>query len=166
MRTLRHPNPYYLRWIFDTRDLKVTKKVPISFSIGKYKNKVLCDVILMHACHIILGRPWQFDCQVTYDGYKNQYAFTWKNKQLILAPSKPSKAYEDQMRITRECKTREKEKSAHKEQNKSETKYTSVQEKMEDLSGEKEKKKRDRLWLGKIKEQMFLLIKVRLRVHY
>jgi hypothetical protein len=34
--------------------------VTISFSIGKYKDEVLCDVVLIHATHLLLGRPWQF----------------------------------------------------------------------------------------------------------
>jgi hypothetical protein len=32
----------------------VTKEVLISFSIEKYKDKVLCDVVPMHASHLLL----------------------------------------------------------------------------------------------------------------
>uniref|UniRef100_A0A2N9GKK8 Reverse transcriptase n=1 Tax=Fagus sylvatica TaxID=28930 RepID=A0A2N9GKK8_FAGSY len=39
---------------------------------NKYKDEVLCDVALMHAGHILLGRPWQFDRKVTHDGHKNR----------------------------------------------------------------------------------------------
>jgi hypothetical protein len=42
----------------------------ISFSIGKYNDEVLCDVAPMHAGHLLLGRPWQFDRKVKHDGYK------------------------------------------------------------------------------------------------
>uniref|UniRef100_A0A2N9EMV0 Reverse transcriptase domain-containing protein n=1 Tax=Fagus sylvatica TaxID=28930 RepID=A0A2N9EMV0_FAGSY len=38
---------------------------------NKYKDEVLCDVAPMHAGHILLGRPWQFDRKVTHDGLKN-----------------------------------------------------------------------------------------------
>jgi hypothetical protein len=32
--------------------------VLVSFSIGRYKDEVVCDVVPMHAGHILLGRPW------------------------------------------------------------------------------------------------------------
>ena len=42
----------------------MNKQVLVSFSIGKYKDKVLCDVVLMQARHLLLGRPWQFNRKV------------------------------------------------------------------------------------------------------
>ena len=53
--TLKHPNPYRLQWLNDCGDIRVTKQVLVSFSIGKYKDEVLCDVALMHAEHLLLG---------------------------------------------------------------------------------------------------------------
>jgi hypothetical protein len=53
-------------------EVMVTKEVLISFSIEKYKDKVLCDVVPMHASHLLLGRPWQFDMKVKHDGFKNK----------------------------------------------------------------------------------------------
>lgn len=29
----------------------------------------------MDACHLLLGRPWQFDRQAIHDGAKNAYSF-------------------------------------------------------------------------------------------
>ncbi|KAF7835612.1 Zinc finger, CCHC-type [Senna tora] len=40
LRTLKHPRPYRLQWLNESGDLKVTKQVLISFSIGKYKDEV------------------------------------------------------------------------------------------------------------------------------
>ncbi|XP_027156813.1 uncharacterized protein LOC113757952, partial [Coffea eugenioides] len=59
--TLRHPTPYRLQWLNDSGDVRVTKQVQVPFRIGKYEDVVLCDVVPMQACHILLGRPWQFD---------------------------------------------------------------------------------------------------------
>uniref|UniRef100_A0A2N9H3I3 Uncharacterized protein n=1 Tax=Fagus sylvatica TaxID=28930 RepID=A0A2N9H3I3_FAGSY len=59
------------KWLNDCGEIKVNKQVLISFSIGKYKDEVLCDVVPMHAGHILLGRPWQFDRKATHDGFKN-----------------------------------------------------------------------------------------------
>lgn len=42
--TLKHPQPYRLQWLNDCAEVKVTKQVLVSFSIGKYEDEVLCDV--------------------------------------------------------------------------------------------------------------------------
>ena len=55
--TLKHPLPYKLQWLNDRGEVKVNKQVLVSFLIGRYKDEVLCDVVLMHAGHILLGRP-------------------------------------------------------------------------------------------------------------
>ncbi|XP_020689175.1 uncharacterized protein LOC110104415 [Dendrobium catenatum] len=60
----------------------------VTFSIGKYyASEVLCDVLDMDICHLILGRPWQFDTGVTYDGCANAYSFEWKGRKLRLIPN-------------------------------------------------------------------------------
>uniref|UniRef100_A0A2N9EK74 CCHC-type domain-containing protein n=1 Tax=Fagus sylvatica TaxID=28930 RepID=A0A2N9EK74_FAGSY len=58
-------------------------------------NKVLCDVVPMHAGHILLGRPWQYDRRVTHDGFKNMYSFVKGGKTIKLAPLTPSQEFED-----------------------------------------------------------------------
>lgn len=37
--------------------------------------------------HLILGRPWQFDEGVWYDGHANAYIVEWKGKKLRLVPT-------------------------------------------------------------------------------
>jgi hypothetical protein len=76
--TLKQLRPYKLQWMNDCGEVKVNKQVLISFSIGKYKDEVLCDVVPMHAGHLLLGRPWQFDRKVTHDGFKNRHSFVKK----------------------------------------------------------------------------------------
>ncbi|XP_052185202.1 uncharacterized protein LOC127796838 [Diospyros lotus] len=61
LMTLKHPRRYKLQWMNDYGGFKVTKQVFVSFSIGKYTDEVLCDVVPMHAGHILLRRPLQFD---------------------------------------------------------------------------------------------------------
>ncbi|XP_031398476.1 uncharacterized protein LOC116209052 [Punica granatum] len=81
--------------------VKVNKQVLVSFTIGRYKDKVLCDVVPMHASHILLGRLWQFDRQAIHDGYKNRYSFINDGRKVTLVPLTPYQVYEDQLRIKR-----------------------------------------------------------------
>ena len=74
----------------------------MSFSIGRYKDKVLCDIVPMHASHILLGRPWQFDRKVNHDGFKNRHSFVKDNKTITLVPLTQRQVYEDQIKLKRE----------------------------------------------------------------
>ncbi|RDX96081.1 hypothetical protein CR513_21314, partial [Mucuna pruriens] len=38
-------------------ELVVDRQVEVSFTIEKYEDKVLCDVVPMEATHLLLGRP-------------------------------------------------------------------------------------------------------------
>src|SRR4051812_7079513 len=42
----------------------------------------------MDACHLLLGRPWQFDQRTKHDGYKNTYSFYKNDINIVLGPSK------------------------------------------------------------------------------
>ncbi|XP_031398472.1 uncharacterized protein LOC116209048 [Punica granatum] len=101
LRTLKHPRPYKLQWLNESGEVKVNKQVQISFTIGRYNDKVLCDVVPMHASHMLLGRPWQFDRQAIHDGYKNRYSFVKDGRKVTLVPLTPYQVYEDQLRIKR-----------------------------------------------------------------
>ena len=61
LETIPHAKPYKLAWISKEGEIDVNKQVLINFSIGSYKDEVLCDVVPMEVIHILLGRPWQFD---------------------------------------------------------------------------------------------------------
>jgi len=45
---------------------------------------VVCIVDPMEACHLLLGRPWQFDRGVQHDGRSNKYSFMHFGKKLFL----------------------------------------------------------------------------------
>jgi len=57
LSTISYAKPYKLQWLSEDGEIIVKKQVLIAFSIGKYKDEVLCDVVPMEATHIILGRP-------------------------------------------------------------------------------------------------------------
>ncbi|KAA3480714.1 putative LRR receptor-like serine/threonine-protein kinase [Gossypium australe] len=53
----KNPNLYKLQWLNDGCELKVTKQAIVAFSIGKYQDEVVYDMVPMHAGHILLGHP-------------------------------------------------------------------------------------------------------------
>ena len=73
----------------------------ISFSIGRYKDEVLRDVVPMEASHLLLGRTWLFDRCIIHDGYKNWYSFMKYGKKVTLIPLTLRQIYEDQLRTKR-----------------------------------------------------------------
>ena len=98
LKTIPHAKPYKLSWL-KKEDIKVTKQVLINFSIGNFKDEVLCDVVPMEETHILLCRPWQFDRKVFYDGHSNTYAFSFQGKKFTLLPLSPNQANEDQSKM-------------------------------------------------------------------
>uniref|UniRef100_A0A2N9GUQ6 Reverse transcriptase RNase H-like domain-containing protein n=1 Tax=Fagus sylvatica TaxID=28930 RepID=A0A2N9GUQ6_FAGSY len=90
------------KWLNDCGEVRVDRQVLVTFSIGKYLDEVLCDVVPMHAGHILLGRPWQYDRRAIHDGFKNMYSFVKEGKTIKLAPLTPSQVYEDQLKLKSE----------------------------------------------------------------
>jgi len=44
-RTIPYPRPYKLQWLTEDGEIKLTNQVLLSFSNGKYKDEVLCDMV-------------------------------------------------------------------------------------------------------------------------
>ncbi|XP_022860683.1 uncharacterized protein LOC111381172 [Olea europaea var. sylvestris] len=84
-----HPKPYKLSYPNKGSEVTVEKRCLVSFSIGKkYFDNAWCDVVLMDACYVLLGRPWQYDRNVIHDGWKNTYSLSIKGNKIILAHRK------------------------------------------------------------------------------
>lgn len=64
--------------------LRLHKECP--FKIGEYIDTMECDVAPMIVCHMLLGRPCQYDRSSLHCGRINQYTIKWKGKELILKP--------------------------------------------------------------------------------
>ena len=47
-------NHIKLQWLNDSGEVKMTKQVVVPFSIGKYVNEIMYDVVPMQASHILL----------------------------------------------------------------------------------------------------------------
>ncbi|XP_071928135.1 uncharacterized protein [Coffea arabica] len=100
--TSEHPRPYKLQWLNNSGEVRVHKQVLVTFRIGRYEDDVMCDVVPMQAAHILLGRPWQFDKRVTFDGFLNKYSFIHNCKKITLAPLTPQQEHEDQVSLQKE----------------------------------------------------------------
>lgn len=70
----------------------IDKQCLVGFKIGSYEDKIVCDVLDMNACHVLLGRPWQFDRKSTNNGYTNTYTIKHEGKLKELVPLPPHRA--------------------------------------------------------------------------
>ena len=53
LSTISHPYPYQLQWFSDRGEVKVNSQARITFTIGKFSDEVLCDVVPMEAAHLL-----------------------------------------------------------------------------------------------------------------
>ncbi|XP_027348787.1 uncharacterized protein LOC113860563, partial [Abrus precatorius] len=93
--TKPHPRPYRLQWLSEDGEVQVRKQVELDISIGRYNDKVLCDVVPMEASHLLLGRPWQFDKRANHDGFTNKISFMHQDKKIVLKPLSPQEEFGD-----------------------------------------------------------------------
>lgn len=84
-----HPTPYVIQWLCQAKGIHVLTRLLLTFSIGNtYHESLWCNVVPMDACHVFLGRLWQFDRKVLHDGYINTHTFVKDGKKLTLTPLK------------------------------------------------------------------------------
>ena len=75
LERLPHSCSYKVSWLNKGQQEVVNEQAWVEFNIGGYKDKILCDILPMDACHLLLGRPWKFDRKAHHDGEKNSYSF-------------------------------------------------------------------------------------------
>eukprot|EP00253_Pinus_taeda_P009388 PITA_09388 len=91
LKRLKHPTPYRVSWLQKGHQLLVDEQSEVEFQIGHYKDKIICDIMPMDVCHILLGRPWQYDRKVTHDGVLNCYNFEKDRVKHTLVPIREEK---------------------------------------------------------------------------
>nr|GFB17024.1 transposon Ty3-I Gag-Pol polyprotein [Tanacetum cinerariifolium] len=69
-------------WIKKVLTLKVAEICKVPFAIGKHYNELItCDVVDMKAYHVLLGRPWKHDMDVTHQENKTLVIFAASPKE-------------------------------------------------------------------------------------
>lgn len=81
-----HPRPYSFRWKVDSCRQHITPQCKVPFSVGKYRDTVLCDVCDMDTFYVLLGRCWQFDVDTIHQGRANTYAFVKDGLEFVFSP--------------------------------------------------------------------------------
>ncbi|KAK1601926.1 hypothetical protein QYE76_027031 [Lolium multiflorum] len=89
LKYLPHPHPYYIQWLSNNGEMKVSHMVRVDFEIGPYKDSIDFDVVPMTVCHLLLGRPWLYDRSVQHNGRANTYHLEFKGKKINLQPMSP-----------------------------------------------------------------------------
>lgn len=88
LKLLRTPHayPYQVSWLNKGQQTIVEEQAWVEFQIGAYKDKLLFDIVNMDACHLLFGRPWQYDLKEKHDGLKNTYTIMKNGKVIELIP--------------------------------------------------------------------------------
>jgi len=81
--------------------------VRINLAIGSYKDVIECDIMLMQACSILLGRSWQFDKDSMHQVRSNQYSFLYHDKNIVLHPMTPEAILKDELTRTSKLKNQD-----------------------------------------------------------
>ena len=90
LQTKPYPHSYTIGWIKKVPCIQVTNLCYVSVLISKfYQDSVTCDIVDMDACHILLGRPWQYDVDATHRGKRNIFMFTWDGNRIDMKPIPP-----------------------------------------------------------------------------
>uniref|UniRef100_A0A2N9H1I9 Reverse transcriptase n=1 Tax=Fagus sylvatica TaxID=28930 RepID=A0A2N9H1I9_FAGSY len=88
LKLVLHPNPYKVSWV-DTTSIPIKERCLVSIQFLTYKDDIWCDVLPMDVGHIILGRPWLYDLDVTLHGRSNSCSFVFEGKKIKLTPLQP-----------------------------------------------------------------------------
>ena len=111
---LKHPHPYHVEWLNNSGSLRIVHRVKIPFKIGEYVDTVECDVVPMIVCHLLLGRPWQYDHSSQHCGRSNRYTIKWKGKEFVLKAMTPQQIMAEHLQKVSEVRVeneREKDKN-------------------------------------------------------
>ncbi len=98
-----HPNPHQIKWLDNKEGIHVTRQAKVLLNFGSFIDTVICDVVPMDACHVLLGRPWEFDRDAIKYGTTNKYDIkTEAGIRYILKPLSPMEIMKSQAKMQKE----------------------------------------------------------------
>jgi len=153
LKTVKHPRPYKLQWLNNSVEVRVNKQMRVRFVIGKCNDEVVCDVILMHDSHLLLGHPWQYDRRVTHDGFTNRHTFENDGRKVTLMLLTLKQVYEDQIQLEKAIVEQQNKKAKRKEKEKeNERKEKESERKEKEKENERKEKESERKEVKEKKE--------------
>jgi hypothetical protein len=99
-----HTHPYCIQWLNNSCKAKVTHITRVHFSIDTYHDYADCDVVLMQACSVLMGHPWEFDTDTVHHGRSNKYTLIHKGKKITLLPLMPNEIVQCDRAIVKTAK--------------------------------------------------------------
>jgi hypothetical protein len=96
----------------------------------------------MIVCHLLLGRPWQYDHSSLHCGRSNQYTIKRKGKEMVLKPMTPQQIHAKNLQKSSEVKVQSEE---EKEKKKMISLHKSISESHKQNMREKKKGEGDNL---------------------
>ena len=97
LNKIKHPIPYKVSWLHRGHQILASEQCEVDLQIGTYKDKIICDIMPMDVCHVILGRPWQYDRKVVHEGRRNSYSFEKDGMKHMLLPLREGSTVEQQV---------------------------------------------------------------------
>ena len=88
LKTEPHLNPYRVSWV-DSTSIPMSQRCLVPLELSSYKDQLWCDVVSMDVGHIILGRPWLYNLDVTNFGRSNVCIFEFEGRKVRLHPLPP-----------------------------------------------------------------------------
>jgi hypothetical protein len=88
LHRMEHYTPYKVSRLQKRHHILESEQCKVEIQIGGYKYEILCDIMSMDVCHILLGRPCQYDRKVVHGGRRNTYALEKDGHKNVLLPLK------------------------------------------------------------------------------
>lgn len=105
LNMLKHPCPYEVIGLQDDQKIEIKERCLVNFNIGPFRDEVLCDVVFMSVCHVLLGKPWQYDRGAIYDYRRNLVTIEKDGQKFTLISLKEEEEVKN-MSPKRSCNTK------------------------------------------------------------
>ena len=88
LKPVSYLKPYNVSWV-NNYSLAVNNKCLFPIKFLDHHDEIWCDVIPINVGHVILGRPWMYDLDVTISGQSNWCSFAFKGRKIKLIGLSP-----------------------------------------------------------------------------